>query len=245
MPDWLTVTILGIIEGITEFLPISSTGHLLIAEQWLPRQSDLFNIVIQCGAVVAVMPLFRQRWQQLFLHWREPATKDFFLKVILAFGLTAVGGFILEKRGFKLAERLAPVAWAVLGLIAAAVLSATLFRHNSTLTWIVWAATWSPRPKAGPGPPPRSRPADPVPTRQGCPPRPAQAARPAIPPMGAPRGRPTRSPGRTTSPQRHRHRTPDPAPGRAGPWRGRGALPRRRSRRRGRTPRTRRSRPAS
>jgi len=114
MPDWLTIVILGIIEGITEFLPISSTGHLLVAEQWLPRQSDLFNIVIQSGAVLAVLPLFRGRWEQLFLRWREPATRDFFLKIVFAFVLTGVGGLILEKKGFKLEERLAPIAWAML-----------------------------------------------------------------------------------------------------------------------------------
>src|SRR5436190_5265046 len=101
MPIWIVVVVLGIIEGITEFLPISSTGHLLIAEQWLPRQSDLFNIVIQSGAVLAVVPLFPERWQQLFLRWREPATRDFFSKVLLAFAITALGGFILEKRHFK------------------------------------------------------------------------------------------------------------------------------------------------
>ena len=114
MPAWLTVIFLGIIEGITEFLPVSSTGHLLIAEQWLPKQSDLFNIVIQSGAVLAVVPLFPGRWQQLFLRWREPATRDFFLKVLFAFGLTGLGGLILEKRHFKLPEELAPVAWALL-----------------------------------------------------------------------------------------------------------------------------------
>ena len=102
------------IEGITEFLPISSTGHLLIAEQWLPRQSDLFNIVIQCGAVLAVVPLFPGRWQQLFVRWREAATRDFFLKALLAFGLTGVGGLILEKKNLKLPEQLAPVAWAIM-----------------------------------------------------------------------------------------------------------------------------------
>ena len=48
--DLLHVILLGIIEGITEFLPISSTGHLLIAESfWLGARSDLFNIGIQAG----------------------------------------------------------------------------------------------------------------------------------------------------------------------------------------------------
>src|SRR5438309_8318876 len=106
MPDWLTVTILGIIEGITEFLPISSTGHLLIAEQWLPRQSDLFNVVIQCGAVLAVIPLFRNRFEQFFFRWREKATQDYLLKILAAFVITGVGGVILERRGYKLPENL-------------------------------------------------------------------------------------------------------------------------------------------
>ena len=58
MPDWIVVIILGIVEGITEFIPVSSTGHLLIAEKLLHvAKSDLFNVVIQCGAVIAVLPL--------------------------------------------------------------------------------------------------------------------------------------------------------------------------------------------
>jgi undecaprenyl-diphosphatase len=59
--------LLGIIEGITEFLPISSTGHLLIAEHWLGHRSDLFNIVIQAGAILAVVLVFRERLLQLAL----------------------------------------------------------------------------------------------------------------------------------------------------------------------------------
>jgi hypothetical protein len=51
MTDLLAALLLGIIEGITEFLPISSTGHLLIAERWLGHRSDLFNIAIQAGAI--------------------------------------------------------------------------------------------------------------------------------------------------------------------------------------------------
>ena len=112
MPDWIAVVILGIIEGITEFIPVSSTGHLLIAEHWLPRQSDLFNIVIQCGAVIAVLPLFPQRLYKFVFEWRDKETQSYMLKIFTAFFITGVGGLVLEKEGFKLPEQLAPVAWA-------------------------------------------------------------------------------------------------------------------------------------
>lgn len=114
MPEWLSIVLLGIIEGITEFLPISSTGHLLIAEQWLPRQTDLFNIVIQTGAVLAVIPLFRDRFAQLLFRWREKATQDYALKLLLAVVITGGPGYVLEKRGYKLPEQLLPVALALL-----------------------------------------------------------------------------------------------------------------------------------
>jgi len=121
MPDWIAVLILGVIEGITEFIPISSTGHLLIAENWLiaakwlsNHPSDLFNVVIQCGAVVAVLPLFSVRCQQLIFRWREAQTRDYLLKLILAFALTGAVGFLLEKQGFKLKENPRPIAWALL-----------------------------------------------------------------------------------------------------------------------------------
>ena len=63
MPDWLTSILLGVIEGITEFLPVSSTGHLLLPQQlgWLEKQTDLFNIAIQSGAVIAVLFNFTDR----------------------------------------------------------------------------------------------------------------------------------------------------------------------------------------
>src|SRR6516225_4534343 len=104
MPIWVAIVLLGIIEGITEFLPVSSTGHLLIAEQWLPRQSDLFNVVIQCGAVLAVLPLFPQRLHQFVFRWRERATQDYLLKILVAFAITGAGGLVMEKKGFKLPE---------------------------------------------------------------------------------------------------------------------------------------------
>ncbi|HLH52715.1 MAG TPA: undecaprenyl-diphosphate phosphatase [Verrucomicrobiae bacterium] len=114
MPAWLIITVLGIVEGITEFLPVSSTGHLLIAERWLgTHQSDLFNIVIQSGAVLAVLPLFPERLRQFFFEWRKPATQAYAAKILLAFGITGAIGFIIDKKGFKLPEELKPIAIAL------------------------------------------------------------------------------------------------------------------------------------
>lgn len=115
MHDWLIVLILGIVEGITEFLPISSTGHLLIAEKLMQsHQSDLFNVVIQCGAVMAVLPLFHHRLHKFIYELRKPETQDYLKKLLVAFAITCAGGFIIEKKGIKLPEELTPVAWALL-----------------------------------------------------------------------------------------------------------------------------------
>jgi undecaprenyl-diphosphatase len=141
MPLGLAIVILGIIEGITEFLPISSTGHLLIAERWLHlHQSDLFNVVIQCGAVLAVLPLFPDRLRQFLLQWREKSTQTYLLKIVVACLITGIPGFILKRKGFKLPEELPPVAWALLvGGIGFVVVEALLRGRalKSEVTWPV------------------------------------------------------------------------------------------------------------
>ncbi len=115
MPDWIVVVILGLIEGITEFIPVSSTGHLLIAEHLMRvSESDLFNIVIQCGAVIAVLPLFPQRLYKFVFEWRRKETRDYLLKITAAFVITGAIGFVLDKKGFKLEENPLPIAWALL-----------------------------------------------------------------------------------------------------------------------------------
>ena len=60
---YLTAAILGVIQGLTEFLPVSSTAHLLIAEELLGFEDPggVFTVMIQLGAVLAVMWLYRQR----------------------------------------------------------------------------------------------------------------------------------------------------------------------------------------
>jgi undecaprenyl-diphosphatase len=116
MPDGIAVLLLGVIEGVTEFLPVSSTGHLLLAENlhWLPQQSELFNTVIQCGAVLAVLLVFWKRAGELLRGWREPAAHNDLLKLVVAFAITAAGGLVVKKFGWTLTKESAPVAWATL-----------------------------------------------------------------------------------------------------------------------------------
>lgn len=114
MNDLLAALVLGIIEGITEFLPISSTGHLLIAERWLGHRSDLFNISIQAGAILAVVLIYRERLLSLARGFGERTKRDYALKLALAFGVTAVLGIAVKMLGFELPETIAPVAWALL-----------------------------------------------------------------------------------------------------------------------------------
>ena len=114
MPDWLAVVLLGLIEGITEFLPVSSTGHLLLAEHWLGERSQLFNVVIQAGAVLAVLAVFRTRVEQLLGQWRKPENQDYLAKLATAFVITAIGGLIMKKLNVKLEKAVHPIAWATL-----------------------------------------------------------------------------------------------------------------------------------
>ncbi|HQQ59633.1 MAG TPA: undecaprenyl-diphosphate phosphatase, partial [Thermomonas sp.] len=134
MNDLLAALLLGIIEGITEFLPISSTGHLLIAEHWLGARSDLFNVAIQAGAILAVVLIYWKRlWGMLlaFAGRDAPAAFDplgitatpaqsraYAIKLMAAFGVTAVLGLLVKKLGWQLPESVTPVAWAlVLGAL--------------------------------------------------------------------------------------------------------------------------------
>ncbi|MEI6715681.1 MAG: undecaprenyl-diphosphate phosphatase [Verrucomicrobiota bacterium] len=109
----VVASLLGLIEGLTEFIPVSSTGHLLIAEHWLPRQSDLFNVVIQSGAVLAVLPLFRHHLRTL-REWRKRENLTLILQIAVAFLITGIGGLLLEKLHFRLPESPIPVAWALI-----------------------------------------------------------------------------------------------------------------------------------
>lgn len=141
MENIFQVILLGIIEGITEFLPISSTGHLLIAEKLgLGARSDVFNIVIQAGAILAVTIIYWQRIWQLLVNIHKPENKDYALKLAVAFLITAALGATASKMGLKLPTEITPIAWAlVIGgvwIIVAEWLAAKK-PDSSVITWPV------------------------------------------------------------------------------------------------------------
>jgi len=110
--SYISAILLGLIEGFTEFLPVSSTGHLQLAERWLQPQSELFDILIQCGAVLAVIAVFHSRLRGLLQNFRAPASRDYLGKLLLAFAITIVGVLLAEKLHLKARkEDVAAAAW--------------------------------------------------------------------------------------------------------------------------------------
>lgn len=102
-PTLLTVLILGIVEGVTEFLPVSSTGHLILASALLGYDADqwkLFNVVIQLGAIAAVVVLYwRTFWAVLQgLLRMDPVSIRFVRNLLVAFLPAAVVGLALHKK---------------------------------------------------------------------------------------------------------------------------------------------------
>lgn len=84
---WLKAAILGLVEGITEFIPVSSTGHLILAQNWLKYEGDTANafiIFIQLGAILAVVWMYRQKIWDVLRTWREPRSKGLIINLIVA-----------------------------------------------------------------------------------------------------------------------------------------------------------------
>jgi undecaprenyl-diphosphatase len=99
---WLLIqaVILGIVEGLTEFLPVSSTGHLIVTGVFIDypeRQRATFEIFIQLGAIVAVFWHYRRELLDLAVRApREAPARDLALKVAVAFVPAAVIGFLFH-----------------------------------------------------------------------------------------------------------------------------------------------------
>jgi undecaprenyl-diphosphatase len=100
MHDILISIILGIVEGLSEFLPVSSTAHLLVTERLLGLSSDWeeFTVVIQLGAVLAVVAIyFRLFWKALITLPTSADSRRFALGIIIALLPSVVVGLAMKK----------------------------------------------------------------------------------------------------------------------------------------------------
>lgn len=100
--DWIVLlkaVWMGIVEGLTEFLPVSSTGHLIITGEWIGfldhDRRAVFEIIIQLGAILAVCWIYRLRLWQVVTSLHAPPSQRFVGNLLLAFLPAAVLGFFL------------------------------------------------------------------------------------------------------------------------------------------------------
>lgn len=124
MSDLLTVVLLGIVEGLTEFIPVSSTGHLVLAGALLgfkDGSGGAFDIVIQLGAILAVIALYWRRFLDVAIGlfgWKQGPVA-FTRNILLGFLPSAAIGALAYKAIKAMLETPAIVAWAlILGGIA-------------------------------------------------------------------------------------------------------------------------------
>jgi len=114
---WIAL-ILGLVEGLTEFLPISSTGHLEVTSELLgfnTPQADLFKVVIQLGAILAVVFEFRGRlWGWVSRFPGEARSRRFALRIAIAFVPFAALGLLFGDLIFKYLFSSTSVAWALI-----------------------------------------------------------------------------------------------------------------------------------
>ena len=106
---WIEAIILAVVEGITEFLPISSTGHMIITSALMGIKADpftkVFEVCIQFGAILSVVVVYFQRFFK---------SLDFYVKLFCAFLPTAILGLLLKKRIDGLLENVWVVAISLL-----------------------------------------------------------------------------------------------------------------------------------
>ena len=96
--EFVKAAILGIIEGLTEFLPVSSTGHLVILARWISFDDPTgsFKVAIQLGAILALFFVYAQKiWSTTIALPTDPAARRFALSIIVAFLPAAVLGVLL------------------------------------------------------------------------------------------------------------------------------------------------------
>src|SRR5438034_57310 len=100
MPVLVKAALLGIVQGVTEFLPVSSTAHLLISERLLGYQdpAGVFTVMIQLGSIFAVMWLYREKIIRVLTRFADdPDARRFAISVIVATIPALVAGALLSS----------------------------------------------------------------------------------------------------------------------------------------------------
>jgi undecaprenyl-diphosphatase len=97
MSDVIKAVVLGVVEGLTEFLPVSSTGHLLLLERFFGFDDDQFGktfvVLIQLGAILAILSIYFMRlWRIALGFFTDPAARRFVIGVLIAFLPAAIIG---------------------------------------------------------------------------------------------------------------------------------------------------------
>lgn len=137
MNDWLAAIILGLVEGLTEFIPVSSTGHLLLIGHFIGFESKgkTFEIVIQLGAILAIISVYFQRLWSLATRWPTDKTaRHFLIGLLIAFLPAAFAGVFLYDF-IKLVLFESPAAICI-ALIVGGALLLLLDRMKKTPTWL-------------------------------------------------------------------------------------------------------------
>ena len=116
--ELVEAVILGLVEGITEFIPVSSTGHLIVVGEWLGQVDDrakTFDIFIQLGAILAIVWLYRARLLLVVRSARsDPGSRRFFLNLAISFVPAAGVGFLIHDWIKQHLFNTAVVAWALI-----------------------------------------------------------------------------------------------------------------------------------
>lgn len=117
--DLLTIILLGIVEGVTEFIPVSSTGHLILASELLgydAAQWAVFNVVIQLGAILAVIVLYWRTFWAVFMGLLRNQAESwrFVRNIALGFLPSAVIGLAVHRQIEAMLGNATIVAWALI-----------------------------------------------------------------------------------------------------------------------------------
>ncbi len=113
----IKAVVLGIVEGLTEFLPVSSTGHLILTGEWLDftgERAATFEVFIQLGAILGVMWLYRIKVSSVIRALHTPAAQRFTTNLIVAFIPAAITGFLLHDYIKSYLFNPLIVAWALI-----------------------------------------------------------------------------------------------------------------------------------